>query len=152
LVTDAEGVSQGGVMNWALLLSVLILIESPKTPEQATKEEARGYYGPLQISRHVVDDINEFYAEDLTWLGRKLSVEDCRSEVVSRWVCHRYLLHWGARYTKDTGKTPDAEVYSKIWNGGPRGWEKKSTEVYWQSVKAALEKAQKAERPWWRLW
>ena len=50
-----------------------------------------------------------------------------------------YLSHWGAVYTRRTGRIPTEETYARIWNGGPDGWEKPTTAAYWRKVKAKLE-------------
>ena len=31
------------------------------------------------------------------------------------------------------------EARARIWNGGPRGYRKESTEQYWEKVKEAME-------------
>ena len=49
-----------------------------------------------------------------------------------------YLTYWGKQYEKKTGKEVTDEVYSKIHNGGPNGWNKESTEKYWKKVKELL--------------
>ena len=136
-------------MNWILLLAALISIEAPKTPEQAKQAEIKGFYGLLQITQAVVDDVNTYYDDEIAPLGTRIRVEDCRNEVVARWVCVKYLRHWGNRYLAETGKEPTYEIMARIWNGGPRGWEKKATIPYWERVKVEINKTPK--KSWW-LW
>ncbi len=49
-----------------------------------------------------------------------------------------YLDYYGDQYAKVTGCRPTAEVYARIWNGGPDGWRKGTTRSYWQRVRAAM--------------
>jgi hypothetical protein len=33
----------------------------------------------------------------------------------------------------------DEEIISRIWNGGPRGWNKSATKIYWDKVRKELK-------------
>ena len=33
----------------------------------------------------------------------------------------------------------DEEIISRIWNGGPKGWNKSATKIYWDKVRRELE-------------
>ena len=119
---------------WSLLLSALIAVEHPRTPQQAEAAFQReGAVGVLQIRQCCLDDINRIYAED------HLTLADCQSEVVSRWVAVQYLTYWGKHYQKATGKEPTAEVLARCWNGGPNGWQKQATVDYWHKVEKAMK-------------
>ena len=53
-------------------------------------------------------------------------------------VCQKYLTHYGKHYTKNSGKEPTYEVLARIWNGGPNGWRRSSTDEYWKGVQRFL--------------
>jgi len=118
------------------LLSALIAVESPRTTAQARAAIAReGAYGCLQIRQCCLDDVSRV-------TGKTVTLKQCgASEGVSLWVCVQYLRYWGAHYRKQTGKEPTPEVLARIWNSGPQGWRRESTEGYWKKVKVVLEKA-----------
>jgi hypothetical protein len=46
-------------------------------------------------------------------------------------VCEAYLKHYGR------GKS--TEQQARIWNGGPTGDRKSSTEAYWRKVQKAIK-------------
>lgn len=52
---------------------------------------------------------------------------------------HWYLKKWGEHYERTTGKKATAEVLSRLYNGGPTGWRKRSTLAYWRKVKKEME-------------
>jgi hypothetical protein len=54
-------------------------------------------------------------------------------------VAVAYLTRWGKHYERRTGRKATLEVLARIWNGGPRGWQKMATGKYWAKVKAVLE-------------
>lgn len=135
-------------MNWLIFILALIAVEAPKTDEAALKAEKQGYYGCLQITQAVLDDVNVFYTTDVVqWVGKPLSLEDCRDPFVSRWVCVHYLEYWGTHYTLETGKTPTYETMARIWNGGPQGYDRKATAKYWIKVEAEIKTAEAAVVP-----
>lgn len=76
---------------------------------------------------------------DLRRLGLLAGPVDRFDPAEGRRVWALYLGYYGARYRKATGRTPTAEVYARIWNGGPKGWRKSSTLAYWRKVRAAME-------------
>jgi hypothetical protein len=41
-------------------------------------------------------------------------------------------------YLRRYGKGKSAKDRARIWNGGPRGYEKNSTKIYWSKVKENL--------------
>ena len=81
--------------------------------------------GPYQIHACVVQDVNAVY-------GTSFTHEQMRNLGLARYVCLRYLQHWGGHYKITTGKEPTLEVYCRIWNGGPNGWKRKATVKYWE--------------------
>ncbi len=89
--------------------------------------------GHFQIHKCVVDDLNriydgkhfEYYHRCIRWKARAM--------------CYLYLSHYGRQYTLKTGKPATMEVLSRIWNGGPKGYKKKSTVAYWEKLKVFLK-------------
>ena len=89
--------------------------------------------GHLQIWKITVDDVNRVYKTSYTY-------QDRNSVQKSEEIFIKYLSFWGKQYHKNTGCDPDEEIYSRIWNGGPKGYRKKSTFKYWHKYKAAKQK------------
>ncbi|OHA19666.1 MAG: hypothetical protein A2836_02180 [Candidatus Taylorbacteria bacterium RIFCSPHIGHO2_01_FULL_45_63] len=87
-------------------------------------------YGPLQIRKPVVDDVNRAYGTNYRpeeMLGnRKLSIE----------VCEKYLRLYAT--PKRLGMEATPEHLARIWNGGPNGWKRNVTLPYWQKVKRLM--------------
>lgn len=108
------------------LVGVLIIVESGgDNSVVGDKKLHNKAYGCLQIRQPVCDDINrrfktKYRAEDCLD-NRKLSIE----------ICKKYLSMWG-------GKSPTNEKLARIWNGGPNGLKKKSTEAYWVKVQKIM--------------
>ena len=88
--------------------------------------------GVLQIRQICVDDINRILG------GHWYTHHDAIDPDVSKQICIRYLIHYGAAYEVETYGPATAEVLARIWNGGPRGWAKQSTEKYWKKVEVQL--------------
>lgn len=83
--------------------------------------------GCLQIWEVVIIDVNRVYKTKYTHndaFNRKLSIE----------ICKKYLIYWGNVYKKKTNKEPTLEIYAKIWNGGPEGYNKSETLKYWKEI------------------
>ena len=114
-----------------ILLPALIQIES-RGQVQAVGDGGKAY-GVLQIWDVCVQDVNRVY-------GHKYTHEMMFSERHSKNLAIYYLMHWGGVYKKRTGKEPTMEVLARIWNGGPRGYEKEATHAYWLKVKKELDK------------
>lgn len=90
-------------------------------------------YGCLQIRQPCCDDVkNDLGLPNLKaeyCLGnRELSIR----------IFKAYMKKWAEE--KRIGRPPTTEDKARIWNGGPNGWRKKSTEAYWQKVKKELDK------------
>jgi len=75
--------------------------------------------GPLQLHREAVDDVNRFY-------GVNFSYNDRQDPSQARQIAKLYMVMW-LRVHRD-------ELAARIFNGGPRGWEKDSTVNYWKKV------------------
>lgn len=92
-------------------------------------------YGLYQIRKPYLDDVYRLYgAEMVRTFGRRLTLADMQNRQAAEWVCWRYLDHYGERYRKATGRSPDIYVYTRIHNGGPNGWAKQSTIPYMLKV------------------
>ena len=91
--------------------------------------------GCLQIGMEVVDDVNLLIGTpDL------FKSVDRFSRKKSYVIAMNYLDYWGQKYYIHTGVQPTDEVYARIWNGGPAGYLKKGTLVYWEKVKKEMNK------------
>lgn len=88
-----------------------------------------GEVGPLQIRPCVVEDLNR--------LGFACTLEDARDLTKAKAMCRRYLAHYATR--ERLGRAPAVQDMARIWNGGPKGWRKASTLLYWRKVRAKLK-------------
>lgn len=89
--------------------------------------------GIVQIWQVVVDDVNKIIGY------KKYNYHDRRSPAKCREMFTIYLSHYGEVYQERTGRKPTIEVYAKIWNGGPNGYQRTKTVNYWQKVKKELD-------------
>jgi hypothetical protein len=134
-------------MNWTALLSLIVQLEHPVDQQAAAAAIRReGAYGPAQIRAPCLHDVNTRYSEAVVkTFGRKLTLQDCTRKDVALWTTKTYLEHWGQAYTQKTGKKPTAEIYCRIWNGGPDGWREKQTVKYWHKARTVIK--EKGLRP-----
>jgi hypothetical protein len=92
-------------------------------------------YGILQIRQPAIDDFNR-------WHGTGYRAEDCLDNTtLSVMVCRSYLRHYGTE--ERLGDQWTIESLARIWNGGPNGYKKQSTEKYWGKVSQVLESLRK---------
>ncbi len=116
--------------------------------------------GAFQLTKIYVDDVNRIMKWQMkNW--RKI-VEDADSvgsfipakyndekiyafDYADRWnkykselIVRIYLNHYATE--KRLSRIPTYEDMARIHNGGPDGWKKKSTEAYWELIKARLVK------------
>ena len=115
------------------LLSALHAVES----DSGTDPKCGG--NEYQITRRCVDDVNRICTRHKFY--HRFKYADVKDPVKSRGIALIYLCHYGNVYRRETGNEPTAEVYARIWNGGPDGWKKKSTEAYWKKISKKLEVA-----------
>ena len=131
------------MINWSILLVILISVEAPRTEKAAQAAINReGAYGILQIRQLALEDVNNFSATAVQkqWGKNALTLKDCLDPDISMWVCQEYLTYWGKHYTRTTGQPPTYEVMARMWNGGPRGWQKTHlTDRYWSKVEAEFQ-------------
>ena len=102
--------------------------------ESSVQEDAQGdngaAYGCLQIQEICVDDVNRILGKD------RYVHEDAFDVVKSIEILRIYLGHYCKPSRFDT--LPTWKDAARIWNGGPTGHLKTSTEQYWQKVKSKL--------------
>lgn len=81
-------------------------------------------YGPLQIRKPCVDDVNKH-------LGTSYKAEDCLNDLeLSQKVFNAYMeIHANGESN---------EIKARKWNGGPSGHKKTATLAYWDKVKTYL--------------
>jgi hypothetical protein len=104
-----------------VLIPFLILAEGNPLPNTITPA---GEYGILQITEACVQDVNRVY-------GTKYIIEDALDPTMAKGICVLYLMHYGR-----SERIPDVtyEQLARMWNGGPNGHKKPSTEFYWTKV------------------
>jgi hypothetical protein len=115
------------------LFAAVSYVESRGNPRAFRADEDAA--GIVQIRRCVVTDCNRT-ATKHHWTLRDRFDRGRSSQMVEI-----YLSYWGREYERETGRHPTAEVYARMWKGGPLGWRKASTVEYWWKVKARLGRA-----------
>jgi len=82
--------------------------------------------GPLQIS-------------EAAWIDSGISGEwkDCVDLEYSLTVFDAYINRYAT--VKRIGRAVTNEDQARIWNGGPNGWKKESTVVYWNKVNKEMK-------------
>ena len=124
-------------MNWILFLAALLAVESGGDKAAVgDKHLSNRAYGIMQIRKPYLTDVNRIAGTNYT-LKRVAN-----SEALSRWCVVTYVKHYGKRYTRLTGKPLTIEVASRLHNGGPNGWKKRSTDAHWIKVRNHMENRQ----------
>ena len=75
--------------------------------------------GALQLHKCVIDDVNFYYGQNFTYTDR----HDLNK---AKQIAKLYIAMWMHKQRE--------EIAARIFNGGPRGWQKKSTDKYWQKI------------------
>jgi len=75
--------------------------------------------GPLQLHTAAVDDVNFF-------CNQNFSYEDRRDPEKAKQIARLYIAYWLDCHKK--------EIACRIFNGGPLGWRKTSTDAYWGKI------------------
>ena len=103
----------------------LIEVENPNRDPNAVGDKHLRHkaYGLLQIRQPYLDDANRI-------AGTSYTIKDMKDPDKARAVAKVYLRYYGSVYERKTGKAPNLEVYARIHNGGPSGWQKSSTNEY----------------------
>lgn len=89
-----------------------------------------------QLRTIFIDDVNR-----ITGHNPQYKLDSRYDQIDSETMMWYYWRHYGARYEKLTGKPVTYEVLARMHNGGPDGWKKDSTLVYWSRVKKAMEES-----------
>lgn len=112
-------------MNELLLamMSILVLVEDSSTDN--VKEQAIGIY---QIRPIFVEDVNRIIK--LKGGTESYEHEDARNARKAQQMIFVYLTYYGKQYKVATGNDPDAFILGRIFNGGPKGYQKDSTLDY----------------------
>lgn len=114
-----------GMFNISLLCSAIAKVESDRG---ATSDNV------YQIRRIYVDDVNRF-SKDI-----RFNHSDVFDKTKSEQMMRRYWLWYGKLYKINTGLNPTYETLARIHNGGPYGWRKNATLLYWKRVRKELLK------------
>jgi len=112
------------------LIAALIMVESGGN-DLAIGDNGKAL-GVLQIHACVVEDVNRIYCISFQHKDAYIRRRAIR-------MCEFYLHHYGRLYERRTGLPANDEVLARIWNGGPRGYEKQATTKYWEKVQRALK-------------
>ena len=110
----------------AELLAALIAVES------GGNDLARGRHGELgalQVRPCVVKDVNRVVGGNYRW-------SEMTNRVTATRVARAYLDHWGS--PSRLGRKPTDRDLARVWHGGPNGWKRRQTLVYWNRVKARM--------------
>jgi len=112
------GILQEGSIWLDELIEKIWLTESSGRLDPPAGDGGRAV-GPLQIHKCVIDDVNRRYRTNFSYADR-------RDLHKSKQIAKLYVTMW-----LDIHKQ---EIAARIYNGGPRGWQKKTTDEYWQRV------------------
>ena len=117
-------------MTWEIFLACLIAIESGGNPNAIGDLNMKNKaYGCLQIRKPYIEDVNRVYRKSiLKSFGRPLREKDMFNPIIAKWTARHYLMHYGKKFIV----AKDWESLARIHNGGPKGYEKKSTLPYAQ--------------------
>lgn len=116
------------------LWHAICTVESGGDPDAYNRKERAA--GIAQIRPVCLKDVNRIAR--LRGVDDRFTCADRHDTEAARRMWVLYLEHYGQDYRRRTGRTATAEVYARIWNGGPTGWRKRSTRGYWRRVQAAL--------------
>lgn len=71
-----------------------------------------------------------YWADGCRFLKVSWPYEEAKNEIKARQLVKAYLTHYG--------KGLPLSALSRIHNGGPKGYKKKSTETYWRKVEKVI--------------
>lgn len=107
---------------------------------QIESENGRTSENVYQLSAQYVADVNRIAA--LTNQNVAFADSDVRDRAKAEQMMCIYLSFYGARYLRQTGKTPTLETLARIHNGGPNGWKAYSTKRFMRRILAVLDAAE----------
>jgi len=117
----------------ALILFGLRLAPLYRAIAQVESERGRTSDNIYQIRPIYVKDVNRIF-------HMRYKMKDVLDRDKAEMIMWYYWQYYGIRYQLDTGMDPTFEVLARIHNGGPEGWRRKSTLVYWTRVKNTISK------------
>lgn len=108
------------------LIAALIAVES------GGNDLARGRHGELgalQVRPCVVRDVNRVVGGNYRW-----------SEMTNRWAAVGVFRIYTEHYCTAVklGRPVTSQDLARVWNGGPNGWKRRQTMVYWKRVQARM--------------
>jgi hypothetical protein len=105
--------------------------ESYRNPDtRNASEDAVGY---LQIRPVMVDDVNRILGHHEFDYSDRWDVDASYRMFVI------FMDYYGSIYQRNTGNPPTDEIRARMWNGGPKGYAKKSTISYWRDVERIMD-------------
>jgi hypothetical protein len=110
-----------------LLIAAIMMVESGGN--HLAVGDGGTAIGPLQIRQAAVTDVNRIY-------GTKFTLNQTTNLAVSTKIFTLYTGHWCTE--RRLGRTPTNQDIARVWNGGPNGWRRRSTQGYWEKVRKAL--------------
>ena len=119
------------------LLEAMIQVESRGNETcVGDKHLGRPSIGVLQIRPIMVREVNRILRKHK--IKKKYSLDDRynREYSIEMFYIWRFYHHPNA----------SDEVIARCWNGGPKGWKRKSTKHYWNKVKKEIEISKNGER------
>lgn len=127
----------------AKLIEAVISKENPARDPDAVgnKNLKNKAYGLLQIRLPYLTDVNRIAGKkevQRMWGKEELTLDDMRDQTMAEWAMVVYLSHYGKVYTRKTGLVPTVDIYARIHNGGPNGWQKENTVRYGEDVALAF--------------
>lgn len=130
LMPIAHNIS-AGIADLQKLVHAIIMVESGGNDKAVNPDDGGSpSYGCMQIKDSYLADVNEvlktqYKGTDLIG-NRPLSIK-CFLAYINRYASKKLL-----------GRAATLEDMARIHNGGPNGWEKTATLVYWQKVQKYL--------------
>ena len=107
---------------WNPVIEAIAKVESDRNPKAVSPSGA--YIGYLQISKTVVDDVNEY-------LGKKVYTYKDRFDIEKSKEMFVYIQR---RYNPEK----NVEKAIRIWQGGCGGWKRKAALAYYKRVSKNL--------------
>jgi hypothetical protein len=112
------------------LESAIWQVETNQCELDCPKGDGGNAIGPLQIHRCCWEDVKRD--------GEQYS--DCEGLDYSFEIFDRYMSRYATPERLERSVTNEDKA--RIWNGGPNGWRKDSTNNYWNKVRKELESNQ----------
>jgi hypothetical protein len=115
-----------------LLIILLCDVESGNDPS-ALGDYRNGVpyaHGILQIHEAVVVDVNAHQDRMI------YTHNDAFHPELAKEMFRVYMARYATK--QRLGREPTMEDMARIWNGGPNGYRKDATKIYWQKVQAVM--------------